>query len=273
MHIRFFSALIGSATLWLLIAGCGVDTGGAGGTGGTADSGIPKDPEDKEIDAFCDTALPPFCEALFACCTDKYWLIHDLNAGATPEECVQKWRASWCLRDITEPSLKASLKAGSTVLDHERLDKYVEQLKAMSESGAACVIPPAFFFLYSCFGAFRGQLAAGAACDWKVEDTSFMQCKDGRCEQGICVPFLKTGDTCAMAERMTPPHSATNKLCNYVEGEWCQGSGDIGTCGPLGKVGDACPEVAGGLYSCMSHHCNDGTCAPMSQDYDACFIY
>lgn len=56
MRIHFFSALAGSAALWLLTAGC--SESGTGGTGGDD-----RTPEEKQIDAFCDTILPPFCDA------------------------------------------------------------------------------------------------------------------------------------------------------------------------------------------------------------------
>lgn len=64
-----------------------------------------------------------------------------------------------------------------------------------------------------------------------------------------------------------------DQLCNYVNGEWCQGLEDPGTCGPLGKVGEAC-RYSGhpNHYGCMSHDCEQAKCAPMTLDEFACSI-
>jgi hypothetical protein len=276
MRTHLVACLANAAAAWLLFAGCctadTVNSGGGGGSdAGTSPSG---DPEDAAIDAFCDAVLPPFCEALYACCTDMRRRSAELRAGATPEECVQNWKSSWCLHDGTERSLKASLKAGTIILNQTKVDECVAQLKAMATGGVTCVVPPAFYFFSTCFGAFQGQIEPGQACEFEREEYSFMPCKGGRCDNGICVPFLKTGDACPFALELLNTNLTTAEYCNYPEGEWCQltDNPSTGTCGPVLKVGSICASDSYyNPYACMSHHCGDeNTCEPPRQLYEGC---
>jgi hypothetical protein len=186
---------------------------------------------------------------------------------------VQNWKNSWCLHDITGTNLRASLKAGTSILNQTKLDECVAQFKAMSTGGATCVVPPMYYFFTTCFGAFQGQIEPGEACDFAVEKDSFMQCKGGRCDNGICVPFIKSGDACPFARELLDVTLTTERLCNYTEGEWCRiaEGASTETCGPVGNVGDSC---ASSFYACMSHNCgSQDTCEPPIQTYQTCRAY
>lgn len=226
------------------------------------------------VTTFFESAAPAFCEAFFACCQNPS-LLHALG-GASVDECKTLWSHGEGLGTPTLTSLKAALVNGETSFDPAKLDACVARLTALAAGGDACIEPAAFVFFNSCMAAFDAQLAPGAACTWgesNIEDLSFTECKDGRCFDGKCEPFLKTDDACSIGVYITDPPSA---ICNYVRGEGCMGIDGSGKCGPQVEVGAPCLTMYGN-YQCKSLTCADGSsptaCIAPSADDTACVIY
>jgi hypothetical protein len=220
------------------------------------------------VDAFFGAAAPPFCEALFACCTDTTFL--QSFAGGSVDNCKAGWSRGENLGDRTLLSLKTALVNGQSVFDPAKLDACVTHLKTMAAGGAACVEPVPFYLFNVCMGAFQGQVAPDEACTWgmsNVEDLSFVECKDGRCFDGKCVPFLKTGDVCIGHAHITDSPDTT---CNLLRGEWCIAGGVYGTCSPRHDLGETCFDAE--IYICKSLTCGNG-CALPTPDDSACNVY
>jgi hypothetical protein len=178
---------------------------------------------------FCGDVTAPFCQALFACCTDPQTLT---NNGGSEANCEVKFAAA-CEAQIGV-YIKPQITAGNTALDTVRLAACVSTLDAMKAGGNACTRPPRFVMELDCIAAFQGKIAPGAACNSSnLPDIAYIICDKGRCNAGTCMPFLATGAVC-------DPAGAFSGGCDYPDGEHCALNGGMGTCGPLGKVGDAC---------------------------------
>lgn len=236
------------------------------------------DPNDP-VSKFCSTVGPVYCEALFACCGRTKVLE---GIGGTVEGCKALMSGPHCLREYENLDdsygidnmlennrrygLRRRMKDGQTILDQAQLDACVAGLAPMAAGGAACVAPVDDFFIIKCLTAFKGQLPHGDACNWYSEQQpalryAFIPCKEGRCEDGKCVPFLKVGDTCDPVAGMTKPG-----VCDYLHDEACDVRVDTDTwaCGPRKEIGQACdpfmawPECKSG--TCDANH----TCAPVT---------
>lgn len=227
---------------------------------------------------FFSAVAAPFCEALYDCCSDKI-LLQDF-AGGTLDTCKAMWTNGSGLGSRVLLDLKVSLVNGQTVFDQTQIDVCVARLNARLTStpigGAACVEPVPFLLLNTCLGgAFRGQLDPGDDCSaWlaKPEDLSFAACKDGRCVNGKCVPFLKTGDACYKGARTS---DSPDTVCNFVQEEWCKNAtGLTGICGPRIDVGDACDSGNDVAYLCKSLVCaQNQICGPLTPNSTACDIF
>jgi hypothetical protein len=96
---------------------------------------------------------------------------------------------------------------------------------------------------------------------------AFIPCKEGRCEEGKCVPLLKAGDMCDRSRSIDSPGA-----CDYLHDEACYV--DVGVnawaCGLRKEIGEAC-EPSEGLQECKSGNCDAShTCAPATP-MSACF--
>ncbi|MEP7120184.1 MAG: hypothetical protein ABJE95_04700 [Byssovorax sp.] len=239
-------------------AGGGSTTTGNGGsmtTTTTAGSGG----AGSELAKFCDDIDAPYCEALFACCTDQAKL--DL-AGGTVSGCKTKFATS-CATDFGA-SFSPHLQNGDTVLNAAALAACVSSLTAMKGGGAACTRPPTFVLELDCVAALKGTIAPGAACDsTTLHDTEYVICDKGNCDQGKCKAFLATGATCDPT--MDDTYAAG---CNFPAQEHCVASGAMGKCGPIGSIGDACtPPDHDKTFSCYSMSCGPaGQCIDPTAD-------
>jgi hypothetical protein len=239
----------------------------------------PPDPPPEEeispIARFCAAIVEPFCQARYACCLDDLLRLPVIQLDRSIDECRVDWGWSDCFAAGTEfdSKLKASLAAGTTVFDQATLDACIARLKPLAAGGAACVEPAGPILWTACLSAFRGQIAPGESCSWEngfIHD-SFMQCKDGLCLDGRCVPFLKLADACSTSKGYDDP---PDELCNLPAGEWCTGDGETGTCVPQGDVGDPCYGHVPTLQ-CKSRHCNvnSNTCDPGTFQAIACYPF
>lgn len=281
-----------SASLWLSVAGCSGErasgSGGAGaggsrptggsGSGGTSDAGTSA--VAATVDKFCTDVADALCGAYWACCEKP-----DALLGTSVANCKNKIGG---LFEFCDPGsfgvparkdLEASLQAGRTVFDQNRFDACLARLKSMSAGGANCVEPAPQFAFVSCTSAFQGQIAPGDACSWNGHNyvTSVVICKDGRCDNDKCIPFLKTGDSCHVPGSWGGP---PDEACNYGNGEWCQGAywvdggiGSTGICGTPREIGGACAFLVDDRTDCKSQHCEQtGKCGPPLQT-DLCNIF
>jgi hypothetical protein len=233
----FISALV--ATL----EGCAGDAGSAGPA--AAGGGAALEPQ-QQMAKFCVDVVGPYCRAMFACCTTSD--ATRLSLGGTEAACETQFGAE-CRGSITD-NIVRHIEAGETELDQARLAACVAKLESMKTGGAACSAPPEFVLSRDCFGALVGKLAAGAACETKGLDLSFIVCDKGSCDQGKCVPFLAVGAACQN------PNVAAGG-CDYVAGQFCRTSGGAGECAPVGKPGDAvCQPKTDQGFSCDSATCD-----------------
>jgi hypothetical protein len=176
------------------------------------------------------------------------------------------------------------------VFDQVQFDLCIAQFKSMLAGGAACVEPPEHVFNTTCLSSFRGQGMPGDACPfpgdlWQAYwEESALPCKAGRCENGICVPFLRTGDACRLDGN---PGMTSSMICNFPNKEVCwgtRGAGGagggggaggaepVGTCRPQAELGDACDP--GNDYECKSLHCDaTGKCILPDPQGSACDDY
>lgn len=227
------------------------------------------------VTTFFSAVAAPFCEALYACCTDQMFL-QDF-AGGTLDTCKTMWANGSGLGSRVLLDLKASLVNGQTVFDQTQIDACMARLNARLMStpagAAACLEPTPFLLLNPCLGAaFRGQIAPGGACDdWPSlpEDLSFTACTDGRCVNGKCVAFLKAGDACNWDAF---PRDPPDTVCNFVRDEWCKDSGHPGVCAPRGEIGDSCSYDETG-YECKSLGCKNRVCSPLMPTSSACDVF
>jgi len=239
------------------------------------------------VDKFCNDVAAAFCEANWTCC-----LHAGEHFGQSVTDCKQKFGypiVEFC-NSIAYPdraALEASLRAGTTIFDQTQFDTCLALFKSMTAGGSACVAPAGRVIMTSCLSAFQGQILPGEPCPWPDVDfaDSVAQCKDGRCETGRCVPFLKNGDTCSTKKVWTDP---ALMICNYAHSEWCRSplldpdagagdAGDMGTCVPMGDIGDPCdPNKVNPGYAdeCKGWNCDaTGKCA-LPDPYDtACRNY
>lgn len=224
-------------------------SGSSSGTGGTS----------PQLTKFCDDLAAPYCEALFACCTDQVKLN---QAGGSVAGCKAKFATS-CNTDFGG-WFNPHLQAGDTVLSDPALATCVSSLVAMKGGGAACTRPPTFVLELDCIAAFKGTIAAGAACDSSnLPDSAYIICDKGNCDQGTCKAFLATGAACNPA--LDDTYAAG---CNFPAQEHCVGTGAAGKCGPIGKVGDACtPPDHDKTFGCYSMSCGPaGKCVDPTVD-------
>ncbi|MBW2458591.1 MAG: hypothetical protein JRI68_29095 [Deltaproteobacteria bacterium] len=114
------SALVGRTAL----------SSGTGGQGGTTGGGGSAD-----MVSYCNTVIPPFCEALFACCADQ----DELDAyGGTVSQCATQLNAS-CLAKGASAGIETLLDSGDTVLNSGELSDCAANLQALSTD---CSQPP-----------------------------------------------------------------------------------------------------------------------------------
>jgi hypothetical protein len=254
--MRIFPLVAGSAAMvWISAVSCSAPSTGTGGDATTA-----------LVNKFCTDVAAAYCESDWSCCLQP-----GTHLGENVNDCKQKFgypKVAFCDEKIysDRADLEASLRAGTTIFDQAQLDTCLTLLRSMAAGGTACVEPPWNVIKRSCLSAFRGQLPPGTPCTWP-ESTfaeSIAQCKDGRCESGKCVPFLKLGDPCSA--KMVIWTDAASKVCNYTNYEWCRGplldggtgdAGDMGTCAPMGNIGDACDPK--NEEECRGRTCDDAT--------------
>lgn len=252
----------------------GGDTTSTGAGGGNAAGAT--------VDMWCNTVYTALCDAAKACAPD------DLTCQCYPMEGAAN-RFWFCDKNyIVRKKLEDALQTGTTRFDQARFDECLARLKVLSATGPACAESPWSLAYTICLGAFQGQLAPGAACgDWGYywNDYATLPCKDGACDNGVCVAYRKLGDPCPVALWLGLSHADT--LCNFRKQEWCHGDPDagasgagggdggtaaMGICAPAGDIGAPChPDSRG---ECKSIVCDEatGTCvaAPAGQ---ACYRF
>jgi hypothetical protein len=300
--MRIFTGTAGFAAMWLFFFACtsGASSSATTVSTGTGGFGTGGDDAASILDTFCNTIAPPFCDADYTCCTEFGPGFGRLGAyvGAddvTGLKICEQWVSTgyvlgFCTPWYTEPvNIAAYLRDGTIVFDQAQFDTCLALLKSMAAGGVACVEPPFHVLNTTCRSAFRGQIAPGDACPypgdkWKqLSPESTMPCKDGRCENGKCVPFLKTGEPCSPSVSDNLGNSAA-VLCNFPNKEVCWGapgaggSGGgggaggaepMGTCRLQGELGDACDP--GNPHECKSYHCDTtGKCALPEPMHSAC---
>jgi hypothetical protein len=279
MHI--FPRAAGCAAIGFFVVTCtdgtSSSTTSAGNATGSTSSG--GDTPSAVIDMYCNTVARQFCEADAACN-----LVPSLQAFKLGiDGCMQVVFSGYpqiCAHDRMRAELEASLQAGTTVFDQVQFDTCLALLKTMTSGGAACVTAPVKILATTCLTAFRGQGAPGDTCSFPLYDmegvgeSATLPCKDGRCENGSCVPFLKTGDACDIRINQLRSRSAT-MLCNFPNGQVCWtppgaggagggggagGSEPMGTCRLHGEFGEACDRQ--NTCACSSENCDaTGKCA------------
>jgi hypothetical protein len=309
--MRIFPWAASLAAMWLFVFACSetssppTSTTGAGGSTGStgsdsASTGV--DPARALVDMFCTTVATPYCEAYLACCGDlsRYQSFPRVDDATAFLTCKEDWSEGTghfgpiCRRAI-RPHIAAQLREGSTVFDQAQFDTCLNVLKSMTGGGAACAEPPFHVLLTTCISAFRGQLAPGEACPYEEDDFKYLWldastvCKEGRCEYGKCVPYLKPGDACDLSidqgnqDGADYNVSAAN-ICNFINKEVCWGDpgtggagggGDaggpsvMGTCRPQGELGDACNP--NNYHECNSFQCDvAGKCVLPEPKTSAC---
>jgi hypothetical protein len=283
--MRILTVAAGCAAIGLFVLSCYNDTVGApdtssAGTGGDSAAAI--------VDNVCQALVAPFCEAWSTCCAmgvaPPFSILDLCKEGHLRSSDNNPPRFCW--GDESRKQLEADLRAGTVVFDQAQFDTCLSTLKALSAGGAACTKPAEDVLDTICLSAFRGQIAPGEACAWedKYLSDNFVPCKDGRCENGKCVPFLKPGDSC---DPRNPIRAAANTVCNYGREEGCKvspppdagGAGDgggaevMGVCGPKGDIGDACygGDAPQGWRQCKSAACDaTSTCILPSPLGSAC---
>lgn len=217
---------------------------GAGGAGGTMGSGGSAD-----MVTYCDTVIPPFCEALFACCADQA----ELDAyGGTVSQCATQLNAD-CLAKGANAGIETLLDSGDTVLNSGELSDCAANLQTVSVD---CSQPPKYA-LNRCWGAFEGQMPPGSSCGIADDDLSWLECQDGHCLSGTCIAFLGYGEGCVTGAN--PP-----AYCNLGDGERCVTDGILlPTCGePLANGNSCVLDTNPHAYQCWSLNCDNGLCAP-----------
>ncbi len=214
-------------------------TGGAGGTTGSGGSA--------DMVSYCNTVIPPFCEALFACCADQAVL--DAH-GSTVSQCATQLNAD-CLAEGASAGIETLLASGDTVLNSAELSECAASLQALSGD---CSQPP-HYALRRCWGAFDGQLSPGSSCGIADDDLSWVECQDGHCLGGTCVAFLGGGEGCVTGAN--PP-----AYCNLGDGEHCVTDGILlPTCGEPLASGETCVvDTSLHAYGCWSLNCKNGLC-------------
>jgi hypothetical protein len=200
---------------------------------------------------YCSAVGPAYCKALFACCADPQILEQE---GGTLDACLDRWETQcpgWIQAEVGP-----LLADGRSVLDPMHLDQCVSTLSDMTGGGMACDEPPRIVLQTSCWSAFRGQVPVGQPCGVASSDISFVECKDGLCENGVCTSFLKAGDMCIPV--------IGKKFCDYTKGEACLYQGNTATCGQQGEIGAACaplPDASTPNWECKSLTCGQSkTC-------------
>lgn len=273
--MRIFTLVANSASLGLFIAGCSGDhtvgstSSGTSSVGSTSTGTGGGNVSAVTIDTFCSTFFTAYCNATQACTPD------DLDCQCYPGADSSSM-FDFCYPSYIRTALEKSLQTRTTIFDQAQFDNCLARLKSLSTSGPACAEPPQALRWTTCLGAFQGQLAPGESCgDWGpyFGDYAALACKDGTCDNGVCVAYLKLGDACPLS---WAPLLPANMYCNYRKEEWCHGvpgtggagGGDGGTdamgfCAPAGELGDPChPKNRGG--ECKSLTCDEATnkCTP-----------
>lgn len=256
---------MGAAAVWLLLAGCssGNSTQGESstGTGGSAaassssgDAGIGGRGA-ALLESYCDTVVPAFCEAYFACCPDP---MDQMTHGGSVEGCKKAHgdHGTRCVFPWVIEPLEASLEAGITILDQAEIDACVAHFHAMTAGGAACT-ESVDQDLRDCLSAFRGTLAPGDHCTFNLAAS---QCEGGMCvyPENICVPYTKTGEPCPYVN----PSCNCDPGCGWSRSNFCNKSpapdGPLVCVHPVG-IGEPCTVD----YECKSINCDTmtGKCA------------
>lgn len=282
--MRILTLAAPSAALWIFVVSCtsdgpsiagstssGSTSSGSTGSGSTGSGGSTVA---AIIDNFCNSIKGPFCEADHVCCTDPRASYYE-SVEACEMYFIPQNYTLYCAGP-TRLALEAGLASGEIVFDQAQFDACLARFKLMAAGGSACVAPPEYAFHTMCEPAFRGQVPAGGACSWPVEwhTNNYFPCKDGLCNHGRCVPFLKSGEVCQVG-RGYPEDLPPSELCNLFQRQACKGApaagGDVdggadggavalGTCGPQGEIGDVCNP--GNVLECRSLHCDaTGKCA------------
>jgi hypothetical protein len=224
-------------------------TGGAGGQGGSSGTGGAS----AELTSFCASVVAPFCEALFACCTDQTELDH---FGGSVNLCATQFHDQ-CLAQGSSAGIDQLLTSGDTLLNTAELAACAADLEALSTD---CSQPPKYM-LHRCWGAFEGQVSPGGSCGVADADLSWIECQDGACTSGTCIAFLDSSAGCLMGAN--PP-----AYCNLGDGEQCVTDGIVlPTCGEPLVEGESCVNNTSLYpYQCWSLNCSSGQCQPPTAD-------
>jgi hypothetical protein len=280
-----FTRVASLATMWLFIFACSegtsTSTTGAGAsTGSTGSGGTGGDATRSSFDKFCSSVATPLCGAYLSCCDPKpIWLLSGQDDATNLKNCEQYIFDALSLplcRIGAKADMAAHLRDGLLVLDQAQFDTCLDLLKSMAVSGAACVEAPMHVLVTTCMSALRGQVALGDACPYPKDPYGWLAvesatvCKDGRCEYGKCIPFLKPGDACDLKVDQEIFYSnPAPTLCNFLKKEVCwndPGTGGagggggaggatvMGTCRLQGELGDACDPA--NVHECKSYHCD-----------------
>ena len=239
MAVERWCAGVAAVTL-AMAAACGDDANdNSSGSGGGSVSALRE---------WCDALADPYCEALFACCTDPTRLIY-----ADVEACKAAQRT------CRDPTITDLLARDRTELDEARLAECASTLEGLAAGGTVCTESPGFV-LAACRLAFRGKIAVGQSCDTANTTYNQIECEAGICTDGVCKAFLPTGAPCNL------DHAPPDEVCNLPEGEWCILEGPTGHCGPRLENGATCvpsPSSPGSLdEQCVSFRCEGGMCLP-----------
>lgn len=266
MRILLLAAASSTAMVVLASAGSCTGSPNSAGAGGMSSSGSAADADaiTALVDKYCEEVGSAFCDADWTCC---------MRAGSHVGENVNDCRQAFGfpILPFCNPTaypdradLESSLRAGTTVFDEQQLEKCLAQLKSLTAGGAACIEPPGSIVQRSCLSAFQGKILPGEPCTWPDKDfaDSVAQCKDGRCENGKCVAFLKLGDACS-PEKIWP--DPAGMVCNYMQYQWCKhppadggagDAGDLGVCAPMGELGDSCYPSPNDTAQCRGWVCD-----------------
>jgi hypothetical protein len=270
--MRIFAWTAAFAAMGIFVIACSTGASSSASAGISSSSG--GDPADAIIDMYCHTIAAPFCQADYACCS--FPLIHGTVEACEEAVLAGAWKP--CANPWERDALRAALKSGAVVFDHAQFETCLTLLKSMVSGGAPCVYPPQYLLYSTCMGSFQGQIAPGDACPWpetKIDLDRALLCKDGTCQNGICIPFLKTGDHCVPSQ-YGPLAQPVNMRCNYMKHEGCWGmltdaggggggaggAMPTGTCLPQAEFGVACDP--GNHHECKALLCNPTTakCGP-----------
>jgi hypothetical protein len=196
-------------------------------------------------DQWCDTIAEPLCNNVFACCD----MAAQANVGGSLAACLPAV-ASACRADFLS-GLVDLYDSGQTGFDGGAL----AACGAALDANAATCDRNMFLTLYlSCvIPVWPGLNPPGFTCENMMDQgLDLVVCAGGRCQDGVCAPFVADGAPCA-------PGGGD---CNIGNGRICR-PGPAGgfQCLPFLDEGDACMvDVMCGSLFCSPA---TGTCGPV----------